>query len=507
MNDVKRVVKNTLFLYAKMIITVFISLYTVRIVISSIGVRDFGIFNLVAGIVAMLSFLSASMTVSTQRFFSNYLGEKNFLKLKSSFQTSIVLNLIIGFILVFLLEIIGYFFIFDFINVESDRIESVFIVYQLVVLNTFINLMGLSFDAAIIAREDLHIDAIIGVIEVILRLIFALTILSYSGDKLIYYTFTIVLVALFSRLAKINYASSKYKEVNFKNFKIDKLQFRIMLSFFGWNTFGAASGIIRNQGIAIVINLIFGAILNASYGIALQVSSQIKNFSENLLKSVRPQIFKLEGSNKREYMLKASLLVCKLGYFMVLLIGLPIILEIDYILKIWLNEVPKDTNILCQLSIILILINILSNGIQTALQSIGEIKLYQAIVGSLIITTPFISYFLLIDSYPVYWVLLVSIMIEILATLIRVILLSKYSSFKIKSFLSGVVLPVLKVSLFSVPMAYLISNINYVNSIIGIFISFALIFIAIIIFIYIFGLDINEKSYLNNKFKFYSNKI
>ena len=501
MADIKKITKNTFFLYSKMMITVFFSLYTVRIVINSIGAEEYGIFNLVAGLVAMLSFLSASMTVSTQRFFSNYLGEKNTVKLKSSFQTSLILNLLIAIFLIFLLEAIGYFLIFDFIVVDAERVNSVFIVYQLVVLNTVITLTGLSFDAAIIAREDLHIDAILGVFEVVLRFIFALTISKFSGDQLIYYTSTIVFVALISRLMKIIYAYNKYEEISLINFNIDKHQFKSMFSFFSWNTFGAASGVIRNQGVAVVINLFFGPILNASYGIALQVSSQIKNFSENLLKSVRPQIFKLEGANDRNNMLKASLLVCKIGYFMVLLLGLPLILEINEILKIWLNDVPQDAGILCQLSIILILINIISNGIQTALQAVGEIKLYQTIVGIFIISIPFISYLFLKNNYAVYWVIIISILIEILVTPIRLLLLRKYSEFHITSFLSEVIIPILKVTLFSLLIALIISKINNLNSIFILVLKSGLMCITVLASIYVLGLTTAEKNYIHLTFK------
>lgn len=486
-------------LYIKMVITVFVSLYTIRVVLSSIGVNDFGIFNLIAGIVAMLSFLSSSMTVSTQRFFSSYLGEDNKTKLNSAFQTSILLNLILAGVLVILLELAGYFFIFDFINVEPERLIPAYTVYQLVILNTLINLGGLSFDAVIISREDLHIDAITGVCEVICRLFFAFTISSHSGDKLVYYTLTIVFVTFLSRLAKISYSFLKYDEVTIKNYKIDRLEFKKMSSFFGWNTFGAASGVIRNQGIAMVINIFFGTILNASYGISLQVNSQIKNFSENLLKSVRPQIFKLEGANRHDDMIKSCLIVSKLGYFLVLLVGLPIIFEIDLILATWLFEVPVYTNILCQLSIILVLVNITSNGIQTALQAVGKIKLYMLTVGSLIMTTPLISIFLLINKYPIYFVLIASIFVEVLAVSVRMIILSKYSSFKSTWFLIKVILPISKVSFASVLLAYLIYLTHKADSIMDLIINSFCMSTMIVIFIYFLGLDNSEKKFVRSK--------
>ena len=438
MRPANRVVVNTGFLYGKMLITMLISLYSTRLILNALGAVDYGIFNLVGGVIAMLSFLNGAMSVATQRYLSFYLGAGEKHKLKSVFNSSIVLHLVIGFIIVLLLEFGGLLLFNGTLNIPADRIGVAKIVFHFMVISTFFTINAVPYDAAINTHENFLFDALTGIFESIIKLGIAIWLIYTEVDKLILYGALIAGLTIIIRIIKSIYCFRKYEECRVRlTSYFDTGLLKEMFSFAGWNLFGSFCSVISNQGIAIVLNLFFGIIVNAAYSIATQVNGQLSSFSINMLKALNPQIVKSEGSGDRERMLRLAILACKLSFFLIAFFAIPIVLEMPFILNLWLKTVPDNTIIFCQLILILSLVQQLTVGMMSALFSVGKIKVYQIVVGSLLMFNLPIAYILLKFGLPAYSVFVGSIFLEIIAGCSRIWFAHKIAGLHIHNFISG----------------------------------------------------------------------
>ena len=316
MKSANKVILNTVFLYSKMLISMLLSLYTTRLVLNALGATDFGIFSLVGGVIVMFSFLNLSMSVSTHRYLSFHVDSKNENKLKDIFKTSVILHLIIGLAIVIVLELSRVFLFDGFLNIPPDRIHIAIMVFHLMVISAFFTINSVPYDALINAHENMLFDSILGVFESILKLGIAIWLIYYDNDRLLFYSFLIAVLTILIRLLKSAYCYRNYPEckVNLTK-KINKRLFWDMTSFASWNMFGSLASMGRNQGIAIILNLFFGAIINTAFGIANQVSNQLSSFSSMMLKAVVPQIMKSEGNNDRTRMLRLSMISSKFSFF------------------------------------------------------------------------------------------------------------------------------------------------------------------------------------------------
>ncbi len=436
MQSAKRVVINTGFLYGKMLITILISLYSTRLVLNALGTTDYGVFNLVGGVVAMLSFLNSAMANATQRYMSFSIGEGNNDKLKSIFSSSVVLHLIIGIIIVLILEFGGIFLFDGILKIPTERLGSARIVFHFMVISTFFTINSVPYDAAISSHENFLFDALSGVFESVLKLLIAVSLLFTPADKLILYGLLIAVLTILIRIIKSIYCYRKYEECRTRitsriNIKLTKE----MLSFAGWNLFGSFCTIARNQGLAIILNQFFGIIINAAYAIASQVNSNLMLFSVNMLKSINPQITKSEGGGDRQRTLRLTTLACKLSFFLLAFFAIPAILEMPFLLRIWLKTVPENTIIFCQLMIILTLILLMTAGLNMLIQAVGKIKTSQAFTGSLLILNVPLSYFLVKLGFPAYSVLVGSVFLECVAGGSRIWFSHKLAGLYVKEFL------------------------------------------------------------------------
>lgn len=507
MYSAKKVILNTEFLYGKMLISMVVILYSTRLVLNSMGVEDFGIFNLVAGVIAMLSFLNAAMTASTQRYLSYYLGAGDENKLKSIFQSSIILHLLIGLLIVIILEIAGIFLFNGILNIPEQRIPVAKMLYHFMVLSTFFTINAVPYDSAINAHEDFFFDALTGIFETFLRLGIAIWIIYTEFDKLILYGLLMALLTIAMRVIKSIFCYRKYQECTFRNDnKVDLSLFKEMFLFAGWNMFGALCGLGRSQGLAIILNLFYGPIVNAAYGIANQVNGQLFAFSENLLKALRPQIMKSEGIGERESMLMLSMKASKYGFFLLALFAIPLIIEMPYVLKLWLKNVPVYTVTFCQLTLLATLTNLLTIGLQTAIQATGRIKVYQSVVGGLLLLNLPLAWLLLEAGLPAYVVLVSAVFIELLACGARIGILHQVASLSIKRYFKEVILRILGVSFLTSTCCFLITyylNDGFIRMLLVGFCSLIILLISI----YLIGLDKNELEYLKRaiiKYRFLS---
>lgn len=306
-----KVIFNTIILYTKVITSLAIALVSVPLVLKALGASDYGLYNLVAGVVAMLAFLNNSMTVSSQRYLSVAMGERNNRKINSIYNTSFLLHLGLGLFVVVAFEFIGLFAI-NKLNILPERMLCAKIIYQFLVLSTFAKIVAVPFDALVNAKEDMLPFSIIELIDSVLMLAVAFSIAYISGDKLIYYGFCVAAISLFVLLLKYCWCKHAYKEcrINLKE-NNGNLRIREMLGFTGWNLFGGLAMIGRNQGVAIIINLFLGTIANAAYGVANQINGALGNFSATFQKAINPQLMKSEGMKDRNRLLRISFISSK----------------------------------------------------------------------------------------------------------------------------------------------------------------------------------------------------
>jgi Na+-driven multidrug efflux pump len=375
MGAANRVAVNTGILYARMAITVFISLYATRLVLDALGAEDYGIFNVVGGAIGMLSFLNAAMAGATQRFMSYAHGQGDEDKQKTIFNVSILLHLIIAFIMVLLLEGAGYFLFGGILKIDPDRLKVAKLIYHFLVFSTFIKVISVPYDAVINAHENMLFVAIIGIIEAIGKLSIALYVTNTGMDRLGSYGFLMAALAVFLMLVLRVYCHKKYDEVSINIRKYyDKMLFKEMTGYAGWTLLNSFASLVSMQGITIVLNSFFGVIVNAAQGVANQISGQLMVFSNTMLKALNPVIDKSEGGKNREKMINFALTGTKFSFLLFSFFAVPFILEAKYILNLWLKDVPPWAILFCRLEIIRNLIEQLFFAVQSGIRAEGRIR-------------------------------------------------------------------------------------------------------------------------------------
>lgn len=412
MDAASRVIKNTGFLYAKMGITMFVSLYTTRLLLSSLGASDFGIFNVVGGAIAMLGFLNAAMAGATQRFMSIAEGEGKPEKKKIIFNISVVLHLVIAIILGIILLIAGYFFFNGILNIPDDRVFAAKVVYGSMVVSTMFTVITVPYEAVLNSHENMLYYAIIGVIESFLKLAVAFIVVYALQDKLIVYGILMAVISLLIMAVMCIYCHRNYNECTIApQHYWDRFLMRQMTRFAGWNLLNNASRMISQYGLSVVLNNFFGAILNAAQGIANQISGQLMAFSNTMIKAVSPAIAKSEGAGERDKMLNASLLSAKYGYLLFAIFAVPFLLETPYILEIWLEEVPDWAVLFVRLQLILLLIEQLTLMVGRAVEVQGDIKVYFALQSFLNILPIVLTYLFFSFGFPPYYLYVIWILV------------------------------------------------------------------------------------------------
>lgn len=444
MQILTRVIFNTIILYVKVILSLIISLISVPLVLRALGASDYGLYNLVAGVVAMLAFLNNSMTVSSQRFMSVAMGERNEEKINTIYNTSFLLHLVLGLLVVIAFEVIGVFVI-DKLNILPDRIWSAKVIYQFLILSTFVKIIAVPFDALINAKEDLLVFSVVELIDSILLLIVACSIKYISGDKLIFYGVCVAIISVLTFIMKYAWCRKIYK-----NYSIMIAQYRgkfiikEMLGFTGWNLLGGLAMIARNQGVAVIINLFFGTITNAAYGIANQINGAVGNFSSTFQKAINPQLMKSEGMNDRDRLVRISYISSKFSVLALSIFSVPLIIEMDEVLIIWLKDnIPPYTMRLAQSILLLSIVYQYSVGIMSAIQATGRIKYYQIAIGTILLLNVPVAFFVLKLGYPVYYTTMAFVVLEVISLCVRLLMASWLTGMKIKDFANMVVVPTL----------------------------------------------------------------
>lgn len=375
MSTANRVIKNTGFLYAKMGITMFISLYTTRLILNSLGTSDFGIFNIVGGAISMLGFLNAAMASATQRFMSYSEGEGDKEKQKNIFNVSFVLHLGISLVVGIALLIAGYFFFNGILNIPEERIFAAMVVYGSLIVSTMFTVMTVPYDAAMNAHENMKYYAIVGIFESFLKLTVAFACVYTIYDKLIIYGILMACIPLITLTIMRVYCHKHYEEcVIAPRVYWQKGLMKEMTSFAGWNLFQTAAAMITNNGVGIVMNIFFGTIINAAQGVANQISGQLMTLTNNMAKAVNPVITKTEGQKDYNKVLSLASTSSKATFFITSLFSIPAIITMPYLLQVWLKDVPDYAVFFAQCQLIISMCEQLTSGFNVAITASGQIR-------------------------------------------------------------------------------------------------------------------------------------
>lgn len=410
METPKRVAKNTLILYGRMAITVFISFYVIRLVLAALGTEDFGTYTVVASSLAMFGFIHGAMTSSTLRFMSHVKGSGNHDKMIKIFNVSFRLHLILALIVFVFFQIIGFFLFDGFLNIPLNRISAAKIVYQCIILSTIFTIISVPYTAVINARENMLLYSITSIVEVLLKLGIAIYLSNTIYDRLIVYGFLTTCNSIVVLLIQRIYCHSNYEECKISlRANFDRPLFKEMVSFGGWSFTGSFVSLIGNYGSSILINLFFGPILNAAQGIANQLNGQVSSFSTVMLKALDPVLVKSEGSGRTDLMLKASMTGAKLSFSLFAFLCVPVFIEMPFILNIWIKDYPQGALIFCRLLLIKSLLEQPFFVLITSIGAKGDIKkptLYKMLI--LILPIP-ITYYLYTIGLPAYIIYVVFI--------------------------------------------------------------------------------------------------
>src|SRR5690606_19286013 len=355
MSESKRIVKNTMFLYIRMFLIMGITLYTSRIVLKELGVSDYGIYSLVGGFVAMLGFFNSAMSTATQRYLSFDLGKGDYNQLKKTFSVTLTIHIAIAILGLLLAETIGLWYVNYKMVFPVDRVFAVNVVYQFSILTFVLNIIQVPYNALIIARERMNIYAYVSILEAALKLAIVF-LLVFGTDKLILYAILTFVVALIIRLIYQVYCRRQFQESRYK-FEYNKAYYKELISYSGWNLFGNIAAVAKCQGVNIVLNLFFGTVVNAAYGITNQVYSAVNMFVSNFQLALNPQIIKNYSQGNLEQSHYLILQGSKFSFYLMLIIVSPIILNVDFILEIWLVNPPEYTSVFVQLCLLNILID------------------------------------------------------------------------------------------------------------------------------------------------------
>lgn len=505
MKSSTRVALNTIVQYIRTIISVIITLYTSRVVLANLGVNDYGIYSLIGGVVALLAFIQNNLSRTIQRYLSFYQGKNDLFMVVKIFNNSVTTQLIIAIVLCGTLALMTDIVFVYLVNISPDRLVSAKYVYWLMLGSLFFNLLSTPYLAALIARENMVYSSIIQIIDSILKIPVALSLIWISSNKLEWYSFLSFCIVILNYFCYYIYCKCKYEEC--KHFSFRSFNGRLlkeMLSFMGWGVYGTGCVIGRTQGTAILLNKFFGTAINAAFGISGQVAGQISFLSNSLTTAINPQIIKAEGSGDRKRMFRLSEISCKFSFLLMSMVTVPAVIYMPTILDLWLEEVPEYTSMFCISILIANQIDLMTLNLNTTNQAIGNVKVYSICINTIkILTLPVMLLILKMGMKPMD-VMIVYIIFETICAITRVIFLHLSVNLSIKQYLQNVFVLILfplllNIIICNIVSCYLTGWLFLITGVISVFVT--------CISTYFCGLKKDEHEIIKNMFNVVINKI
>lgn len=452
----KRIAKNTLLLYVRMLFLMAIGLFTSRVILQTLGVEDFGTYNVVGGFVAMFSVISGSLSSAASRFLNYTMGKGDEDRLSTVFSTTLIIHIILTVIILILGEAVGIWFVNNKMVIAPERLEAANWVFQFSVLTFCINLVTVPYHAAIIAHEKMSTFAYISIFEGVAKLLICYLLLISPIDRLVFYAILQFFVNLITRGLYYLYSKRKFSETHGR-LGFEKGILKEIFGFASWNFIGASSAVLRNQGGNVLINLFFGPVVNAARGVANQVLHAVQGFVTNFMTAMNPQITQSYASGDRSYMMTLVYYGSRLSYYMLLFLSLPILMSTDYLLNLWLTTVPDHSVSFVQLILIFTMLESLSHTLVTAQLATGNIRNYQLIVGGLQLMNLPVSYVILKMGGPPETILYVAIFFALCCLATRLIMLRSMIGLKVRDFVKKVLLNVTLVTIISAAVPFVLA--------------------------------------------------
>lgn len=487
-----RVIVNTIAQYSRSLISIIVALYSTRLVLAALGVHDYGIYSLVAGVVAMLSFISNALVSTTQRFLSYHQGKGDLRVLYKLWGNIIVLHLVFSLVLIGILEAVGPFLFNGFLNIAPERIPSAKVVYQCCIFMVTISFLNAPFLALLISHENIIYSSVIQIIDSFLRLGIAFIITYFGTEKLILYVTLLCGISVFDILSYSIYTFRKYPEcVVPRRSHLDKKVIKEMTSYLVWIVYSTGCVVGRTQGCAIVLNKFFGTIVNTAFGIAQQVSGAISFVSSSLLNAINPQIVKAEGSGDRKRMFSLAMTASKFSFFLLSMVVLPLVTFMPQIIRLWLGETPEYVVTFCRVILITSLCDQITLGLGTANGAIGNVRPYSLTVNSLKLLTVPLLLLLLWRKVNIYYAIWIYAVMELVCALCRIPFLHYSGGLNIREYVMTVFKPLTIPFLFFC-LSYLIIRIIPINFFLNLILAIPTTCIYLTIF-YKIGLTTQEK--------------
>ena len=501
----KRIAKNTLLLYFRMLFMMVVSLYTSRVVLNALGVEDFGIYNVVGGVVAMFSMLSGSLSSAITRFITYELGTDNHENLKKIFSSSVTIQIGLALLIILLAEAVGVWFLNVKMNIPDARIVAANWVFQFSILAFAINLISVPYNADIIAHEKMSAFAYISILEVVLKLAVVFLLLVFSYDKLILYAFLILMVQLLIRFCYSYYCNRHFEESKYHHIW-DKSLFKEMTGFAGWSMFGNLSGVLFGQGLNMLLNVFFGPVVNAARAVSVQVQGAIQQFVGNFQMALNPQITKTYATGKMDDMHKLMYRSARFSFYLLFFLSLPVLFETEFILTVWLKNVPENAAIFLRIMICISLIYTLSNPLMVANQATGKVKRYQAICGSILLMILPVSYVCLKHGCPAYSVFIVHFIIESITQIVRMIILRPLIGIRIVDYIKNIYMRVVAVIALSVVVPFIVYE-TMNETVMRFFVICIACVLSVGVMVYYVGLTGRERVFVKSRMYIMANKI
>lgn len=491
----KRIAKNTLLLYIRLAVVLVISLYTSRVVLNTLGVVDYGIYNVVAGFVSMFALLSTSLTNAVRRFYNYEIGKNGTVGMRPIFITSIYIQVIIAVLILVLAETIGLWYINNKLVFPLERYTAVIVVYHAAIISLLFIVLQIPFSAAIIARERINYYAIVGIIDVLMKLVIAIITPYFSADNLIVYGSLLAGISFLDFLLYYIYSRKSFPELQYVK-KFDKKLFARMLKFSGWTAVNGFSGTVMDQGINLLMNAFFGPVVNAARAIAYQVKGALLGFVTNIITASSPQMTESYSSGNIERANNLMFTVSKFIFLSFYIVALPVIYEIDYVLAIWLGEnVPDYTSVFLIIVLVTALVDILVLPMNVLVCAVGDIAFFNSAYGIICLSWVPIAYFALRHGASPDQVLLIGLCISLIALVCSAIIMQKKTTVRIIQYIKKVILPLFGTVLFTFFVPFFVKTVFEQGFMRVLIVTLVSVVCVLLVGLYI-GLDKRERSFV-----------
>lgn len=501
----KRIAKNTLLLYIRTLFIMLVTLYTSRVVLNTLGVTDYGIYNVVGGVVAMFGFINGSMSSATQRYITFALGKGDKEKLQKVFSTALQIHVFIAILIIILGETVGLWFMHTQMQIPADRMDAAFWVLQCSIVSTAVMIISVPYNSDIIAHEKMSAFAYISILEAVLKLAIVFALVLSPFDRLIFYAFLILAVQLLIRSCYSHYCNRHFEESKYRHVW-DKSLFKNMTGFAGWSMFGHLASVLFGQGLNMLLNVFFGPVVNAARAVSVQVQSAILQFVGNFQMALNPQITKTYAKGEIDEMHKLMFRSARFSFYLLFFLSLPVLFETEFILTVWLKTVPDNTVIFLRIMICTSLIYTLANPLIVANQATGKVRKYQTVCGSILLMILPVSYACLKLGCPAYSVFIVHFVMESIAQFARMIMLRQLIGIRIVDYIKNIYIRVVAVVVLSVLVPFIVYE-NMDNTVARFFAMCLICVLSVSTVVYTVGLSKNERVFVKTKITAMINKV